>query len=115
MTTEQINISADKVTVDNPNRDFSYYAVLSIKVLLLLAVLHISAICIIDIEGRYDGTTFDYPIIHPYFVWGIFFLPLVGIGLLFIKKLSYRLLGTFLIIVSVWDIYLFLQQTAGAL
>lgn len=112
---EQSNISVDKVRAHRPNRDFRYYIVLLIKVSLLLTILHVSIICITDIEGHYDGTIFGYPIIHPYFVWGIFFLPVVGIGFLFVKKLPLRLLGVFLIIISVWDIYLFLKETSGAL
>ncbi|MES2763475.1 MAG: hypothetical protein V4677_14775 [Bacteroidota bacterium] len=112
---EQKNISADKQTADKPNRDISYYVVRSIKIVLLLAILQVSLISIADIADHYDITTFEYPIIHPYFVWALFFLPLIGVGLLFTKINLYRLLGAFLIIVSVWDIYLFLQQTAGAL
>ncbi len=112
---EQKNILADKQTSDKPNRGISYYALCSVKTILLFVILHVSLICIADIADHYDLTTFEYPRIHNYFVWFIFFLPIIGAVLLFIKNNLYRLLGTYLIIVSVWDIYLFLQQTAGAL
>ena len=111
MTTDNSN----KIISTDNNRDFSYWAVQTLKILLLLIILHVSVICIIDIAERYNGTKINYPIIHNYFVWGIFFLPLIGLAFLFVKNFLYRLLGSYLIIVSVWDIYLFLEQTAGAL
>ena len=112
---EQKNISADTQTADKANRGLGYYAALSVKFLFLLAVLHVSVICITDIADHYDVKIFEYPIIDTYFVWGIFFLPFVGTGFLLIKNNLFRLLGCFLIIISGWDIYLFLKQTAGAL
>jgi hypothetical protein len=117
MTTDNSNkiIPVDKTTSIDNNRDFKYWALLTLTILFHLIILHISVICIIDIAGRNNGTTINYPIIHNYFVWGIFFLPLIGGAFLFVKKLSYRLLGSYLIIVSVWDIYLFLKATEGAL
>lgn len=108
-------ISTNKTTSTDNNRDFKYWALLTLTILFHLIILHISIICIIDIMGRNNGTEINYPIIHNYFVWGIFFLPLIGLAFLFIKNILYRLFGSYLIIVSVWDIYLFLEQTAGAL
>lgn len=117
MTTDNSNniTSAYKKTSTDNTRDFRYWAVQTLKTLLLLIILHISVICIVDIAGQNNWTKINYPIIHNYFVLGIFFLPLIGSTLLFVKKLSYKLLGSYLLLVSVWDIYLFLNATEGAL
>ncbi len=48
-------------------------SILFIKILFLVCVIHISIISFFDIMDMSNGWKINYPIIHPYFVLGIFF------------------------------------------
>ena len=89
--------------------------ILFIKVLFFVCVIHISIISFFDIMAVTNIWKINYPIIHPYFVWGIFLLPIIGVIFLFIKNYYVKLLGFSISVIGLIDICLFLKHTEGAL
>ena len=87
---------------------------MSVKILFFICVIHTIISCF-DIMDVLNGWKINYLIIHPYFVWGIFLLPIVGVVFLFIKNYYVKLLGLCISVIGLIDICLFLKHTEGAL
>ena len=59
---------------------------LFVKILFFICIIHVSTISFFDILNVSYGWEINYPIIHPYFVWSIFLLPIIGVIFLLIKN-----------------------------
>lgn len=86
-----------------------------LQIILAIIVMHISLLCLTDILDCEFDVKLNYPAIIEQLLWGIFLLPFVGFSLLFVKNYYWKTLGAFALIVSVWEIWSFLQRISGSI
>ncbi len=107
-------MNSNHTVEEKTKKDWVHYFMISLIIFVSLCILHASVLCVVDLASHY-GIEINYPIIHKYFILGILFLPLIGFAFLFVKKWYFKIIGIFLVVISLWDIYAFLKATEGAL